>query len=133
MGLDQYAYAVAPEVLSLATSKIELTDEQLEQLEANRAGLQTWRKHADLNAWMENLWFEKGNETQFNCEPLILEREDLQALAEHIEAHGGYAEKGEGFFWGETTPEDVESDRDFIKRALAAIDEGMVVYYYCWW
>lgn len=135
MGLDQYAWAVHPEVLDLATSQDDLTDEQLEQLEEKRSQLMYWRKHADLNAWMENLFQRKHPDRieQFNCVPLVLDREDVEALREHLDRHDGYLERGQGFFWGETRPEDVEQDREFIKAALAAMDEGLVVYYYCWW
>lgn len=134
MGLDQYAYAVHPSVAHLAMiTERELTDEEMSSLDEGRYELQYWRKHADLNKWMEDLYVRKGGTESFNCIPLPLERDDIIALREHIDEHGGYAQRGEGFFWGNSQPEDIVDDRKFIDAALNALDEGSEIYYYCWW
>jgi len=44
-----------------------------------------------------------------------------------------YAQRGSGFFWGETRPEDIANDHYFIDRAIKLIDEGYEVIYSCWW
>lgn len=135
MGLDQYAYAVTPEVAPLALiTERELTDDETQKLEQGKVWITQWRKHADLNKWMEDLYISKGGTDQFNCVPLIITRDDLLNLRMHLQENGNeYAERGQGFFWGETRHEDILQDHNFIDRALALIDEGMEVIYYCWW
>lgn len=135
MGLDQTSWAVEPKVAHLALiTERELTDEEMASLDAGRIHLMTWRKHADLNKWMEDLWFRKGGTSPFNCMPMPLTKDDILALRMHLQVNGNeYAERGHGFFWGETRQEDIALDHAFIDKALNAIDEGYEVYYYCWW
>lgn len=135
MGLDQNAWAVEPEVAHLALiTERELTDEEMETLEAGRIHLMKWRKHADLNRWMEDLYVQKGGTDVFNCIPMPLTRDDILSLQQHLADNcNAYGEKGEGFFWGESTEEDIVLDHEFITKALNALDEGFEVYYYCWW
>lgn len=134
MGLDQNAWAVEPKVAHLShITERELTDEELAQLEGGRIHIQYWRKHADLNKWMTDLYERKGGMDVFNCIPLVLEKDDLLALQSHIDENNGYAERGEGFFWGQTQEEDIARDRDFIRRALHLLEEGYEIIYNCWW
>lgn len=135
MGLDQNAWAVSPDVAPLALiTERELTDEEMTKLEAGRIAICYWRKHADLNAWMEALYIRKGGIEPFNCIPMPLTRDDIQSLKNHLDSNGGkYAEQGHGFFWGKTRPEDIEQDYEFIKRAFTLMDEGYEIYYHCWW
>lgn len=134
MGLDQYAWGQRPEyaALELITER-GLTDEEQDAIEHNKIKLMQWRKHADLNAWMTDLYARKGGTEEFNCVKMPLVRDDLLSLQHHIEEHNGYAERGEGFFWGVTHPEDIEKDKEFIKRALLALEEGYEVFYSCWY
>jgi hypothetical protein len=134
MGLDQYAWAQRPEYahLDLITER-ELTDEEFALVDSNKVTLREWRKHADLNAWMTELYHRKGGTEEFNCITMPITRDDLMSLLHHIEANNGYAERGNGFFWGETRPEDIESDKEFIRLALNALDEGYEVFYSCWY
>lgn len=134
MGLDQYAWAQRPEYahLDLITER-ELTDEEFALVDSNKVTLRQWRKHADLNAWMTELYHRKGGTEEFNCITMPITRDDLMSLQHHIEANNGYAERGHGFFWGETQPEDIESDKEFIRLALNALDEGYEVFYSCWY
>jgi hypothetical protein len=135
MGLDQTAFAVTPQVahLTLITER-ELTDEEMEILEQGRVAIANWRKHADLNAWMEDLYRRKGGTEVFNLVTMPIVRDDLLSLRQHLKDNGNaYAVRGEGFFWGETRPEDIENDHYFIERALKLIDEGYEIMYSCWW
>jgi len=134
MGLDQYAWAQRPEIapLELITER-ELTDEEYTLVNQDKVDLGQWRKHADLNAWMTELYERKGGTEEFNCITMPIVLDDLLSLQHHIETHNGYAKRGEGFFWGETRPEDIEADKDFIQRAIAAIEEGYEVFYSCWY
>jgi len=135
MGLDQNAWAVEPKVAHLALiTERELTDEEMSTLEEGRIHLMTWRKHADLNKWMEDLYVSKGGTGVFNCTPMPLTREDICNLKMHLQVNGNaYEVRGQGFFWGQTREEDIALDHAFIDKALNAIDEGYEVYYYCWW
>ena len=135
MGLDQTAFAVTPEVAPLAfITERELTDEEMNTLDEGRVAIANWRKHADLNKWMEDLYVSKGGTDSFNCVCLPLIREDILSLQRHLKENGNaYAERGHGFFWGETRPEDIENDHYFIERALKLLDEGYEVIYSCWW
>lgn len=135
MGLDQNAWAVEPQVAHLALiTERELTDEEMSSLDAGRIHLMTWRKHADLNKWMEDLYVEKGGKDVFNCIPMPLTKEDILSLRKHLADNcNAYEETGHGFFWGESREEDIVSDHAFIEKALNAMDEGYEVYYYCWW
>ena len=98
-----------------------------------------WRKHSDLNGYMENLYYENGGDKEFNCVPLYLTKEDIEMIIEEHERHLDKDDDFEipesrGFFWGETTEEDwVESLEDF-KKILKETDwENSTVFYSCWW
>ena len=112
MGLDQYAYA----------RKTEGNKEK-------KVDIQSWRKHANLEGWMSNLYESKGGTEEFNCVELSLDKDDLLLLLEE------YLDlpPAEGFFWGESTPEDDEATRIFIERALELIEKGYEVIYTSWW
>jgi hypothetical protein len=135
MGLDQKAFAVTPEVAHLVhITERELTDEEMNALSDGTVSITHWRKHADLNKWMEDLYVRKGGMDVFNLIPLKIERDDLMALRMHLQVNGNaYAERGQGFFWGESRHEDILNDHTFIDKALKMLDEGYEVYYSCWW
>jgi hypothetical protein len=108
MGLDQYAYA---------------------QMDGERVELAYWRKHANLQGWMERLYVSRGGKESFNCIDLKLTEDDILKLArEHksLETTGG-------FFWGTTTPEKTEATEDFINEALHYILDGWTIVYSSWW
>jgi hypothetical protein len=143
MGLDQYAWAVKPTSDNVELSDFDFDGEAVEHVE-----LAYWRKHSDLQGWMENLylrkcedlgvepktaeeggWFEGG--VMFNCVPLRLTRHDLANLEEAV--RGEELPHTEGFFFGESHPEDKADDLRFIKKAHKYLDEGYTIYYYSWW
>lgn len=108
MGLDQYATAVKGE------DKIEL---------------KYWRKHANLNGWMERLWKAKGNSVEFNCEDLELTKQDLLALRAELY----HLPTATGFFWGTSQPYQDKDTEEFVERALELINKGYTILYSCWW
>lgn len=135
MGLDQYAHA-----------KWDGIEEQ-EQL-------CYWRKHPNLNAWMEELYYKKNNlsdapglleevgdgtiirhtsmASQFNCENVELNEEDLDNLAVLIK--NNILPKATGFFWGDGADEEYkEQDLEFIENARKVLSDGGKVLYHCWW
>ena len=97
--------------------------------------LQYWRKHNALHSWMENLYRAKGGtEKSFNCIPVQLTKEDLNALIE--DAKGHKLQSATGFFWGsqyDYNDEIANEDIEFAHKALAEIDRGNAVYYDSWW
>lgn len=111
MGLDQYA-------------QISKGEEQIE--------IAYWRKHPNLQGWMENLWHSKGGVGEFNCVEVELTIEDLDDLQNAIQ--GGSLPETHGFFFGSMKDEEYkEQDLQFVKNAARAIDDGYKVSYSSWW
>ena len=91
-----------------------------------------WRKHPNLQGFMEALYYDKGGEGEFNCVDVELTLEDLDALEESLDNQE--LPETQGFFFGEDSSEHyAEQDRDFIVAARAAIDKGYTVVYSSWW
>jgi hypothetical protein len=123
MGLDQFAYTI--------------------DSEGNKIELAYWRKHPNLQGWMENLWDSKGrpNENEdsnnsgmsdFNCVPVELTLEDLESLERDIQ--NNHMPQTVGFFFGSNSDDDYkEKDLEFIQMAKDALDNGNKVYYDSWW
>ena len=120
MGLDQYAYAVMPNKentdLSIAGATTEIA---------------YWRKHPNLQGWMEALYVNKGGTDTFNCTPVRLTDEDLDALESAV--MGDDLPETTGFFFGESWPEDKKDDLAFIDKAREAMAQDMEIYYDSWW
>lgn len=108
MGLDQYAFA-------------RKNDENIE--------IQYWRKHANLEGWMANLYASRGGKGDFNCVDLKLQREDLL----NLQATHRNLDTAVGFFWGQTTDYKVEATEEFIEKALGYLDDGYEIVYTSWW
>lgn len=121
MGLDQYAKTRDPKTG-----------------EVNQFSY--WRKHNALHGWMENLWSSKGcpNKTKdsedFNCVPLELTHEDLDALEKDL--LDSRLPETSGLFFGSSTANDnphLEKDLDFVAEARRHLDSGLQVAYDSWW
>jgi len=123
MGLDQYAFAI---------------DNNGEKEE-----LAYWRKHPNLQGWMENLWESKGRPGltednsgnmlgDFNCIPLELNIDDLDDLEDAV--RGSALPETAGFFFGNNSDNEYkEEDLEFIRKAREALDSGLTVMYDSWW
>jgi hypothetical protein len=123
MGLDQFAFAV-----SSNGSKEEIA---------------YWRKHPNLQGWMENLWETKGRPnahedkdiaglSDFNCVPLELTKEDLDSLEQALESNS--LPQTVGFFFGDDSDDTYrQQDVEFIQAARNALDNGQTVVYDSWW
>ena len=116
MGLDQYAEAINtkdngyPEKISLCE----------------------WRKHPNLQGWMERLWRSKGGEGEFNCVAVELNGDDLQRL--RIDVDHRDLPSTTGFFYGGNSDEYYkEQDLTFVEEALELIEAGYKIEYYSWW
>ena len=157
MGLDQYAYAIAPHRDNTDTSFVwrwahesdEVTETRLAEADYDRrvVKIAQWRKHADLQGWMERLWIEKmtaagtppqpetdgwfAGQVVFNCQPVRLTLADLKRLGDDTAGDG--LPHTEGFFFGQSTYEDRADVFAFLKSARQAIAQDMEVYYDSWW
>jgi hypothetical protein len=118
MGLDQFAFAI---------------DNNGEKEE-----LACWRKHPNLQGWMERLWENKGypnahdNDNSFNCVELELTKRDLDDLERAVT--NGTLPATVGFFFGSNSDAVYgQQDLEFIKKAREALDSGLTVVYDSWW
>jgi hypothetical protein len=81
---------------------------------------------------METLYYAKGGSSDsFNCVNLELTLQDLKDLYEDLKTNT--LPETSGFFFGQTRPEEMENDLNFVEAALKAIEEGEYVYYSSWW
>ena len=123
MGLDQYATARRGEAK---------TDDEGYTYYEDSMELAYWRKHPNLQGWMQDLYYEKGGEQEFNCVDLELTLEDLDALEESLDDEA--LPETAGFFFGtDSSDHYAETDREFIREARAAIKQGYTVVYSSWW
>ena len=123
MGLDQYGIARKGE---------PKTDEDGYTFYEDEMELAYWRKHPNLQGWMEELYRKKGGEDEFNCVDLELTLDDLEWLEDALD-HNELPETA-GFFFGSNADDHyAEQDREFIVQARAAIKQGYKVIYSSWW
>ena len=101
-----------------------------------------WRKHARLQEWMTNLYYEEtpdGNQQEFNCVDLPLKKIHITRLQEDI-LHRRLPHNDGGFFNGWQFQEEQQEeyrtqDLEFCEKALAAFDkygDTTQVYYSQW-
>lgn len=113
MGLDQYAFS---------RERIQEPDFQ-------------WRKHPNLQGWMERLWESRGNEGNFNCVEVRLGTEDIEAL--RVDIMSGDLSGGEdttGMFFGNNSDEHYrDQDLEFCDWAMNELEEDREVIYDSWW
>jgi hypothetical protein len=135
MGLDQYATA--------RKGNPTVDEDGYKQWEDSME-LAYWRKHPNLQGFMEELWISKGTPglkaseqgsvfgSDFNCVDLELTSEDLDTLEEGLDSVG--LPETTGFFFGDDADEHYkEQDREFILSARNAIEDGYTVVYSSWW
>ena len=140
MGLDQYAYVAAK-----AGAYDEYYDnDNYEKAEDDSSKLRKptelayWRKHPNLQGWMENLWLEKnpGSEEEsgytFNNIELELTWDDLDRLEADVK--DGNLPKTRGFFFGDDSDKHYKKqDLEFVKNAKAEVFLGLKVFYNSSW
>lgn len=123
MGLDQFAFFRSKKEMEALNKIGEIPEEW------RRPEDMYFRKNRHLEGYMANIWHKRGNTGEFNCEDLILTREDIEGLTKDNLDDNSY-----GFFWGEHSLEDDWKEiAKFKKRALDAIDSGCTVVYSSWW
>lgn len=105
MGLDGYAYAAherGERRRYWDNAKINKKTGEYESPYKLPHQLAYWRKHRQLQEWMDNLWKEKGEpypyndsrwDSTFNCVELELEWDDIQKLEDDIKnCRNGFSE-----------------------------------------
>lgn len=144
MGLDMYAYSAAYSgQYKLYWENFEKGDNSV----SKPLDIMYWRKHPNLQGWMENLWVEKGRPghmgdwledfegnryQEFNNIELELTWEDLDKLEEDIK--NKKLPHTVGFFYGENSDEYYyDKDLSFIKAAKADLFMGLKVFYSSSW
>ena len=143
MGLDQWAYIKvgrAPEYLQ-GVNKWDYEYDNCWVL------LKRWRKHPNLQGWMERCWRNKNNSSdsyeadtlitdEFNGVEFELTLDDINELEEAVKSktlNGGLGDTT-GFFFGDNSDSDYfYDDIDFCKYARNAIKGGLRVYYDSSW
>ena len=126
MGLDQYAYVAAKE-----------NDWE------NSREIAYWRKHPNLQGWMERLWNTKGKPggssgqedswgSGFNGIELELTWQDIELLEQDI--LNGSLPSTVGFFFGDSKDQYYkDDDLNFVRQAKAEIFSGLKVFYNSSW
>jgi hypothetical protein len=136
MGLDQFSYRIKKGFITkpvdFSTEKYNEETEEHEVL-CDKEELHYWRKHPNLQGWMQNLYEEKGGvNPEFNCVNVQLTWEDLEQLEKDIK--DGNLPETCGFFFGNDSDEYYKEETlDWIERSLESIKDGYDVYYSSWW
>ena len=147
MGLDQYAYAATrakqqEEWWDGATMDKEVGEFVNPKITRPRE-LAYWRKHPNLQGWMEQLWTRKlaqAGETPgtsdfgstFNGVELELTHDDLDELERAVTQN--QLPDTKGFFFGDPSDDYYkQQDLEFIKNARAELFCGLKVFYNSSW
>lgn len=139
MGLDQYAY-----VASKAGEQNEFyegavwdkaSNEFINPKMAKPRELAYWRKHPNLQGWMERLAEDKGLVyNTFNGVELELSWSDIERLEKDITSGKMSSLNTRGFFFGEASDDYYrESDLRFVREAKAELFLGLKVFYNSSW
>ena len=121
MGLDQFSYRIKKGFITkpvdFSTEKYNEETEEHEVL-CEKEEIHYWRKHPNLQGWMEELYYEKGGESsEFNCVNVQLTWEDLEKLEQNIKE--GLLPETRGFFFGNN------SDEEYREETLEFVDKGL--------
>ena len=136
MGLDQFSYRIKKGFITkpvdFSTEKYNEETEEHEVL-CEKEEIHYWRKHPNLQGWMEELYYEKGGESpEFNCVNVQLTWEDLEKLEQDIKE--GLLPETCGFFFGNNSDEEYKEETlEFVENGLNSIKDGYDVYYSSWW
>ena len=120
MGLDQIAY------FKENGGEIDGKPQEVQ------VDIATWRKHPNLQGYMEALWRSRGGKGEFNCVSVELSWQDVHDLASTIIQEK--LPETTGFFYGGNADKHYRlQDLEFCVKALGYINEGNKVYYSSWW
>jgi hypothetical protein len=138
MGLDQYAH-----IRDKQTGKIKSPDfEKIysDKYEPTTDGF-VWRKHSRLQQFMQNIWYEQNPdsaEAMNGDDELTLNKDIITNLRKEIDSNYHNSFCSGGFFWGHQFQEEAvreysKQDVQFCDWALAQMEKGEEVVYYCSW
>ena len=132
MGLDMYAYVAARAGQQQEYWESYVTETEKSSVTKPRE-IAYWRKHPNLHGWMEDLYRERGGESEmFNGVELELTWEDLEQLEEDIK--NGRLPSTTGFFFGDNSDDYYRlQDLEFVRQARAEIFTGLKVFYNSSW
>lgn len=139
MGLDQYAYCAAKngQYNEYYEADGEFVDgEWTVPGKTKPREIAYWRKHPNLQGWMEQLWRKQNpnNTSRFNGIELELTWQDLDQLEKDIQTGSVANLQTSGFFFGNPSDDYYrEHDFEFIKRARAELFSGLKVFYNSSW
>jgi hypothetical protein len=147
VGLDQYAYVAARAGQQNEYYEGAEFDEDAREYVNTKVTkpreLAYWRKHPNLQGWMESLWKRKMHDanrdipesdwgSSFNGIELELTAEDLDDLEKAVKKRKLPATSG--FFFGNDSDQHYyEHDLEFIKNARAELFMGLKVFYNSSW
>ena len=137
MGLDQYAYVAARAGQNKEFWDGARLDEDSKEFRnpavTQPRELAYWRKHPNLQGWMERLAEHKGLQyNSFNGVELELTAEDLDELERAVKKKK--LPPTQGFFFGEDSDQYYyQKDLDFIRQARAELFMGLKVFYNSSW
>ena len=140
MGLDQYAYAAmraGQDREFWETCTKNDSGEWVSHQVSKPRELMYWRKHPNLQGYMEQLWTERGQPDagesgMFNGIELELSFEDIEILEQIIQE--GQLPDTRGFFFGDNSDEYYrDRDLEFCREARAALFLGERVFYNSSW
>lgn len=145
MGLDQYAYVAGRKGQRSDYYSARYHDKDVRVHISPPQDLAYWRKHPNLQGWMERLWTSKGQPdmpvdydpswgSPFNGVELELTWDDVDQLEKDIKS-GGMAKLGtSGFFFGNASDDHYrEYDLQFCVDAKAELFLGRKVFYNSSW
>jgi hypothetical protein len=140
MGLDQYMYLAARDGqhqefwdgATLDTASGQWTNPTVQE----PTQVAVWRKHPNLEGWMEQLWRSRAPKgtphDPFNQVELELTWDDLDQLQKDVMA--GQLPVTTGFFFGDDASEYYKDyDLEAIRQAKAAIFTGLRAFYRSSW
>lgn len=141
MGLDQYAYSAARAGQYQEYYELGEYDQSLGDFASpvtKYKELAYWRKHPNLQGWMENLWISQGNipdqDCYFNGVELELTWQDLDRLEQDILSGKMTDLNTVGFFFGDPSDDYYRAqDLKFIRDARAELFLGLKVFYNSSW
>lgn len=138
MGLDQYAYLAHSANAKAKWYEGSVWDNDLQDFvnpdptAEKPVELAYWRKHPNLQGWMEQLYFNRGGDNEFNGAELELTLDDLVDLELAIKTKN--LPPTSGFFFG-VGADDLyyKQDLEFIAKARQAIADSYQVFYNSSW
>ena len=123
----------------IATIKVAY-DEKENNGEIYTSDIGYWRKHPDLHGYFTGIYEERGGEESFNCEPLLLSKNECLDVIEYSKQmikkieDGDDIEHTELFFFGQTEKSDWEHTIEVFNNVIETVDfYNESVYYDSWW